>query len=437
MSSISPESGNRRLFSCDTLVARAASGAPSTIFGKNSDRPCDEAQPLEVAPGATHPTGSYVRCQYLTIPQQRQTLAVLGSRPWWLWGFEQGVNEAGVAIGNEATYTRDEVPETGLLGMDLVRLGLERGATAREATSVIIDLLETFGQGGDSVYTKGFTARYHNSFIVADSREAYVLETSARHWVYRRTSASTAIGNLLTIEDDWDDASDGIETYAREQGWWWGPPGRKLNFRLAFEEPTMRLHTHDRYEASRRFLTNSEPDASVRAMMRHLRDHFASGTVHTPETPDSPRPRSVCCHPGRFDSATAASMVVELRADQSAPIAWCSMATPCTGVFLPVQVGSNLPASMLIGGGEEDDASLWWAMRALAEIVDHDPKRLTPPVQRLWGAWEDELLAATAADPASAARNLNARVEELLDRRSQLIETLADTALASAEANAS
>eukprot|EP00957_Ditylum_brightwellii_P116940 8920561-Ditylum_brightwellii.AAC.1 len=64
-----------------------------------------------------------------------------------------GANEHGVVGGNEAVSTLlsseldTDVAAGGLLGMDLLRLALERGHTAREAMEVCIDLLETYGQG--------------------------------------------------------------------------------------------------------------------------------------------------------------------------------------------------------------------------------------------------------------------------------------------------
>lgn len=146
--------------SCDTLVALAQrTGGGATLFAKNSDRPPAECQPLFCAPRQSHPPGAVVRCQYLAVPQTRETLAVLGSRPWWLWGFEHGVNECRVAIGNEALHARELPGETGFLGMDLVRLGLERGRTAAEAKRVITDLLEHFGQGGSA--SADTDRRYH------------------------------------------------------------------------------------------------------------------------------------------------------------------------------------------------------------------------------------------------------------------------------------
>src|SRR6202008_549697 len=76
--------------------------------------------------------------------------AVVASHPTWLWGAEHGLNEHGVAIGNEKIWTVDDphAQSAGLLGMDLVRLGLERGRDADEAFAAITTALEAHGQGG-------------------------------------------------------------------------------------------------------------------------------------------------------------------------------------------------------------------------------------------------------------------------------------------------
>ena len=174
------------IFSCDTFVALGNSTKSGhTIFAKNSDRPVTEAQPLVIYPAADHDIGTQVQCTYISIPQVKHTYRVLGSKPFWIWGFEHGMNECGVAIGNEAVWAREpEELENGLLGMDLLRLALERGSTAREALHVITDLLETYGQGGNAA--QGMEHRYHNSFLIADSKEAWVLETCSRRWVARK-----------------------------------------------------------------------------------------------------------------------------------------------------------------------------------------------------------------------------------------------------------
>jgi hypothetical protein len=99
-------------------------------------------------------------------------------------------------------------------------------------------------------------------------------------------------------------------------------------------------------------------------------------------------------------------------------------------VFLPIEVGAMLPDALRTGGVPEDEHSLWWAMRSLQEIVDHDPATLTPPVQEVWAPWEEGLLETTAADPASAARELASRVETVFARRAELVGRLAGAALA-------
>lgn len=403
--------------SCDTLVVLGPHTRDGhTLFAKNSDRPPDECQPLFRAPRLAHEATGRLRCQYVTIPQVAETLAVLGSRPWWLWGFEHGVNERRVVIGNEALHTREELDGTGLLGMDLVRLGLERGGTAADAKQVITGLLERHGQGGNASHREA--RRYNNSFIIADPAEAWVLETSGRHWVARRVRERAAISNCATIEDDWDEASAGIEAYARARGWWAEPAGRRLNFRQAFENPAPRYRAEARLEASCRFL--AEPAApTVAGMMRHLRDHHEGGTIPVRGRKDGdPLGWSVCMHPEPGVSATAASLVAELPRDEAVPVALCcSQGTPCTSVFLPVGLDAPLPPALAAGGGEPDPVSSWWAQKALGDALMADPGRLIPPAQRAWAAWERELLESEAAsDRAGPGRRLESRVAAMLER---------------------
>ncbi len=122
---------------CDTLVALGNSTADgSVIFAKNSDREPNEAHELVLIPRASHPAGSTVSCTYIDIPQVAETFAVLLAKPFWIWGAEMGANEKGVAIGNEAVFTKVPMEkQPGLIGMDFLRLALERAATARHQGS--------------------------------------------------------------------------------------------------------------------------------------------------------------------------------------------------------------------------------------------------------------------------------------------------------------
>ena len=56
------------------------------------------------------------------------------SKSFWTWGCEMGINEHGLAMGNEAVWSTVQNDETvdGLIGMDLMRLALERPRPARK-----------------------------------------------------------------------------------------------------------------------------------------------------------------------------------------------------------------------------------------------------------------------------------------------------------------
>ncbi len=204
---------------CDTIAATGSATADGiTLFGKNSDREPNEAQNLCHIPGQKHDSGASVKCTYISIPQVAKTNAVLLSKPFWMWGAEMGVNEHGLAIGNEAVFTR--VPyEKGpaLTGMDLLRLALERAATAQAAVNIITDLIQIYGQGGNCGYTHKLF--YHNSFLLADPESVWVLETAGRHWAAKQIDGIYAISNKITIENSWDLASDDLVNFAVQKGW--------------------------------------------------------------------------------------------------------------------------------------------------------------------------------------------------------------------------
>jgi len=71
------------------------------------------------------------------------------------------------------------------------------------ALPVITALLAEFGQGGSAAH-RGHVY-YYNSFLIADPREAWVLETAGRRWVARHLSAGVyAISNRPTIGTAFD-----------------------------------------------------------------------------------------------------------------------------------------------------------------------------------------------------------------------------------------
>jgi dipeptidase len=339
------------------------------LFAKNSDRAPNEAQILDWQPRRSHEPGSMLRCTWLEIPQVEMTRAVLLSRPFWMWGAEMGTNEHGVTIGNEAVFTDQPYASEGLTGMDLLRLGLERASTAREAVDVITGLLERHGQGGDCLLERrGLGNHYHNSFIVADPTGAFVLETAAREWALEEVQGVRSISNALTIDE----------------------------FRARHAR---RLKSWVSGAFSRRICTTRAARGAEEAgaMMRLLRDHgldcasprygALSGAMIGP-----------CVHPGGVVAVvqTVGSLVSDLRPGNLQH--WATgTAAPCLGLFKPVSIEEPLelgPEPRERADGE----SLWWRHEVLQRRVMADPERLAP----LFVAERDEIEARWLESPPSS-----------------------------------
>ncbi|HTU21845.1 MAG TPA: C69 family dipeptidase [Gemmataceae bacterium] len=367
------------LFGCDTLVATATGTADrSVIFAKNSDRLPDECQHLRVYPSRDWQKGATLRCQYVSLPQVRHTYRVLGSQPFWLWGFEHGVNERGVAIGNEAIWTTAPRQRVGLLGMDLIRLGLERGGTAREALDVMTALLEKHGQGGSPRHNDPKAACYDSSFILADPGEAWVLETSGRSWAARRIQGVYSISNRPCLGSDFDLASAALR-------------GRKeLDFARDLGDYTKYPQTsgQSRCKRSRQLLQDRAGHIGVADMMTMLSDH---GGASDAKKPGAFGP-TLCAHPGT--GQTAASMVAHLHKDGI--IAWCSFVTPCIGIFLPFFVDASVPEVLAQGAATFTAASPWWRVKRLLDHAAESWGELFPRLRAHWQDWQQALLREAA-----------------------------------------
>ena len=382
---------------CDTLVALGTVTADGvTLFAKNSDRPPRECQRLVHLPRRRPPAGSDLRCQYLELPQVAETAALLGSQPYWLWGFEHGVNEHRVAIGNEMVFTREPPGRTGLLGMDLVRLGLERGRSAAAALAVMTELLEAHGQGGSGQAHLDWP--YHSSFLIADPGEAWILETSDRRWAARRVGALGNVSNALGIGADWERGSEDVTGFAVAQGWWPSDGGR-VDFAAAYAEQggLGASVSGERRRRAAGLLADGRGRLTPAALRTILRDHYENGPIHRPRPADDPLFFSLCMHADPLDNTTAA-MVVRLPADPAVPaVAWTCLGSPCVSAFLPCYLGGVVPERLARGGADPDPGSPWWGARTLLSLVERDFARFAPRVRARFDDFEAGLAGEASA----------------------------------------
>jgi secernin len=366
---------------CDTLVAVGKATADgSVILAKNSNREPNEAQALTYVPRIQHEPGSTVRCTYIEVPQVPETYEVLLCRPFWMWGAEMGANEHGVAIGNEAIFAKEPYgKEPGLIGMDLLRLTLERAATARQALETLVELLETYGQSGNC----GFRHKlyYHNSFIIADPMEAWVLETVGKQWAAERVQNVRAISNGLTIGTEWDLASEELVGHATAKGWC--RSADEFDYARCYSDTIMTRLDGCRPRQSRatELLRARIGRITVQDLIAALRDHGAAAGDDPNWNPGRGWLMDVICvhasmGPTRPSQAVG-SMVAHL--DPSGPVLWVTgTSAPCTSVFKPVYLGgAGLPDLGPEPSGTFDPDSLWWAHERLHRAVIRDyPTRL-------------------------------------------------------------
>lgn len=351
--------------SCDTMVALSgATSGGNTVFAKNSDRPEDEAQPLILVDGADH-SGGFSGTQFVDVPQVAHTYRHVGSKPYWCAGYEHGFNEHQVVIGNEALPSKlPESSDPKLVGMEVLRLALERAASAEEAVDVITSLVGEFGQG--KFANNAGVRTYDNIYLAADPTSAYVIECVGHDWAVHevdRYRSISNVGQLGRLGKDVHRMSDGAKSTATQHGLFEMGFGESFDFANAFADPANSASGTARQCRSDAMIGAVSGAVDARSMMQVLTDHSDGSNPSEPHVVDVAGDTSICVHrhEGESRGASTASLVADLDATGTRlPIYWTGMYSPCMTVFMPMFIEGMLPADLAIGGEKESTDSPWW-----------------------------------------------------------------------------
>lgn len=341
---------------CDSLYcALGRSAEPegrAAFFGKNSDRRPEEPQTLCLVHPVPATDSAGVGAKQ--IPWKNSGYCFVLSKPSWMAGGEMGVNEKGVAIGNEAVFSRFKPAKDGVLGMDILRAALGAAATAKEAVDFICAFVERFDQGGNGSYRGSLY--YDNSFLISDPNEAYLLETAGHRWAWRLADSRDAISNAYSIDLDYKrlDAQTRKEiapVNERAACSDEADPGRKG------EKESFKAHVENRFYLRftkgerRRALSLAKlgafagaaqaaggaPAAAKPPTAANFLDILRSHGPYDPFHPWARHMESLCVHAGGFPtSATTASMAVEYAGDGAAVIWFTASPYPCVSLYKPI-----------------------------------------------------------------------------------------------------
>jgi hypothetical protein len=306
-----------------------------TLFGGNCRRRGDQMHTLHRSVGRSHAPEECIDTGNVRLPHARETVTAVGVQTRGNWGYHQGVNALGMAAGCTRLRTRLSGDTPGLRGPDLVRLMLERAHTARHAVELAVDLICRHGQGEPSA-----NGGWDSAFLIADAKEAFVLETAGRHWAFQEVCEIRAVSDVCTVRQDWDGVAPGLAGFAIDNGWW-PADGSKVDF-AGIAAPVPNKDAMRRWGRATLMLEEQNGHVDLDFVRRLLRDHYEG-------CPDEFEPghrhkvaSALCPHGAGDEPTTGASLAAQLGGESVARIVWVCPGPPCIGVFLPILFSGDL-----------------------------------------------------------------------------------------------
>ena len=388
--------------SCTTiLVGKGLTIDGAIIHAHNEDMGFAAVGRLWHVDAATHKTGETLAVPYVTIPQPKQTYG------YWASGNAEatsgldisrktkaydsvlvGMNQWGVTMSCNWMHSKEkEQPEQGIRRYAIRQLILERAKTAREAVQIIGDFIEQNGQadwGG-------------LDYNLADTNEAWIVETTTNHWVARKIKDDEiwVVANRFTIGSDFDLSSKGLIDNAIKQGWYKPEKDGDFNFRLTYGK-TEKMHQAydiDRENRARKLLESKKGIITAQDLFLVLRDRYEGTSKFTkPQSVENWREMSEEKHIPRTISSNLgqSASVAVLRPDMPVEVGammWYAMVSSQFSGYFPIYAGStSVPKEIQNPNSDNNTESAWWTFKNLQNIGSLNFDIISPLVNNFWTA---------------------------------------------------
>lgn len=396
-------------FSCTTiLVGKELTIDGSVIHAHNEDMGFTAVGRLWHVDAKSYNKNEMLDVPYITIPQVKQSYA------YWASGNATattgldissdtksydsvlvGMNEWGVTMScnwmNSKEINQEKI---GIRRYAIRQLILERAKTAQEAVQIVGGFIEKYGQadwGG-------------LDYILADTNEAWVVETTTNHWVARKVKDDEiwVVANRFTVGEDYDLSSKNLVDNAIKQGWYKPKTDGKFNFSKVYGKPENMHQAYDiaREERVKYLLNDKRGIISAENLFQVLSDRYEGTDEFTkPQAIENWReiseknkiPRTISNNLGQSSS------VAVLRSDMPIEVGammWYTMVSPQFSGYFPVYAGSSkIPQEMQNTDSKNNESSAWWVFKNIHNIGTQYFEKTSPIVNNFWTANHAQIVA--------------------------------------------